>query len=282
MFFIRLRLKTYLIALLALGFSLALAACGNEATATISANPTLPVPTATFLPTIAPTPTRIVSASYNPAIGFSSNSPKVGETVMINGSGYPANAALDVIISVAEAGNALIISSARLKITTLTDAGGNFSVPLKLDKWVDGKPYQHGVLGVLVVTVDKNPAVQVKATLPIQADPTVVTPAPEDQASKTVLSFFEALKKKDLSYANYLGPILKTKLFAGAIKLEELLGTKDIPASASVTTSRSGSKFIAKTVLTLSNEQTKMLNIELEKGSDGYEISKIEPQAADQ
>ncbi|HEX2910657.1 MAG TPA: hypothetical protein VH186_07600 [Chloroflexia bacterium] len=113
-----------------------------------------------------PTPitTKASEPSYKPVIRFSSNTVKIGDGLVVSGSGYPAGAKLEVSLIVQN--GALVGPYA----TTKVDSKGNFSSEVKLVSVAGGKTLTAGRVVLRVSTQDN----KVAASAPL----TLVAPAP--------------------------------------------------------------------------------------------------------
>lgn len=131
--------------------------------------------------------TATATAEVKPVIRFSAVSIKVGETMTVSGSGYPANTKLNIALT---KNNSSPFGS---YATPTTDAKGSFSTPVKFDGYDHAKALDPGEYRVLVSVAGGGPAAS--APLTLRADEQA-TAADLEQARATLSKYLNALNEK--------------------------------------------------------------------------------------
>lgn len=208
----RLTAQFLLFALLALTVAAMLTACGDPVSPAAPAGPV-----STSAVTVAPsitaqiTPTRIPdtatpviskppatatpgsnqgSPTYNPVIQFSASNIKMGDSLTVSGSGYPAKAKLNVILTTSG------LDAGTVAGTVITDGNGGFSTKIAVNLSEKQVALNNGRVVVAVATQDK--AVAASAPVTVKVNDPVLTP--DLQASATSV---KAGSEVTLSGANY-------------------------------------------------------------------------------
>jgi lipoprotein-anchoring transpeptidase ErfK/SrfK len=132
-----------------------------------------PSPASTTKPVEPPAPTVTPVITFKPVIWFSANALKVGDTLSVSGSGYPANTTLDVLLIQGNDGQA------DPSANPVTDARGNFKANLKLDKSKAGTPFTAGKVLIRVIVQGGALGASAPGTLLEAATPAPPTKSPE-------------------------------------------------------------------------------------------------------
>lgn len=230
---------------------------GTAQSGAVAGNPALPE--TNFAATPA-TPER-------PTLALSPGIIKVGQSVEISGTGYPANTRLNIRLAPADLG------AGGLYATVVTDATGAFTTTLTLENPTKTTLLTPGKVEFLVTTPDN----RIGASIPLALQPSA--DASQDETCKTlVLEFFTTLKRDSGSAQIYLSTDLRSRILSGKTGLNNLLGVQNPPLRVDVTkVNGSGDSYQATMYFSGGEQKSVVLDVATDV-SGALKISAIKSQ----
>ncbi|HEX2916839.1 MAG TPA: hypothetical protein VH186_39135 [Chloroflexia bacterium] len=159
-----------------------------------------------------PTPAQ---KAGKPVISFSTTTLRLGDTLKVSGSGFPANTPLTVQIN-----------GVNTKVTPATDADGKFAIDLMLDTSTNlgGTPLKAGK--VTVGVTDASGSAKASASLTLTA--------PLSNANEVINGFFNTLKIDPEGALSYLGTTFRASFADDPVALAQKLGVQNIPSTVEI------------------------------------------------
>jgi hypothetical protein len=202
-----------------------------------------------------------------PTLALSPGIIKVGQSVEISGTGYPANTRLNIRLAPADLG------AGGLYATVVTDATGAFTTTLTLENPTKTTLLTPGKVEFLVTTPDN----RIGASIPLALQPSA--DASQDETCKTlVLEFFTTLKRDSGSAQIYLSTDLRSRILSGKTGLNNLLGVQNPPLRVDVTkVNGSGDSYQATMYFSGGEQKSVVLDVATDV-SGALKISAIKSQ----
>ncbi len=153
-----------------------------------------------------------------PAIAFSPEIVKIGQSVEISGKGYPANTRLNIRLASTDS------KADSFYASVLTDNTGAFTTSLKFENSANTGLLTPGKVEITVTTTDS----RIGASAPLALQPASDTT--QDEVCKNlVLEFFNTLKRNPSLAQVYLSAELRNRIATGKTSLHGLLGADNPP-----------------------------------------------------
>lgn len=225
--------------------------------------PTAPVGQTGSISTLTE-PTATAAVYGRPAISFSPELARIGDSVEISGTGYPATTRLNILIATAD------YKTLKTYDTVLTDADGNFKTVLKLEGEAQGSYLTPGKLEIAVTTPDGR--VGASAPLALQAASNVSN---DEACINLVREFFATMKRDALSAQIYLSSGLRSQLTPDKKSLPAFLGLEVQPYRVEIT-KVDGTKNSYKTTMYFADGTQKVVVMDVTNDTSGaLKIAKV-------
>jgi hypothetical protein len=162
-------------------------------------------------------------ATYRPVIHFSPEVARLGDSIEISGSGYPANTRLHIKLSTAD------LRTEGIYANVLTGEIGRFKTTLKLGSATKANVLTPGRIEVAVTTLDS----RIGASAPLALQPALNT-GPDEAGKNLVHEFFATFKRDTQSAEIYLNTNLRAQIARGKTSVPDLLGQLKTPIKVEV------------------------------------------------